>query len=149
MTSKSQTPKKELKQIISDEIKDIFVLNYNFDVAYNVVDDTSGNSYDSGDTVNVSDVKHFTTEEQMKEFLSNAKEYPNAELDSCYNRVDTSVEYSHVEEDNSTSKKIGLIDYFNSDSNSCLRYLNQFLTNNSNYELVGDFKLVKKTNLTN
>ena len=147
MTSISQTQTKEMKQIISDEIKDIFVLNYNFDVAYNVIDDTSGNSYDGGETVNVSDVKHFTTEEQMKEFLSNAKEYPNDELDS-YNEIDVRAEYSHVEEDNSTSKKISLIDYFNTDSNSCLRYLNEFLRNNPDYELVGDFKLVKKTNLT-
>ena len=147
MTSTSQTQTKEMKQIISDEIKDIFVLNYNFDVAYNVIDDTSGNSYDGGETVNVSDVKHFTTEEQMKEFLSNAKEYPNDELDS-YNEIDVRAEYSHVEEDNSTSKKISLIDYFNTDSNSCLRYLNEFLRNNPDYELVGDFKLVKKTNLT-
>ena len=147
MTSTSQIQTKEMKQIISDEIKDIFVLNYNFDVAYYVIDDTSGNSYDGGETVNVSDVKHFTTEEQMKEFLSNAKEYPNDELDS-YNEIDVRAEYSHVEEDNSTSKKISLIDYFNTDSNSCLRYLNEFLRNNPDYELVGDFKLVKKTNLT-
>ena len=148
MTSISQTQTKEMKQIISDEIKDIFVLDYNFDVAYNIIDDTSGNSYGGGDTVNISDVKYFTTEKQMKEFLSNAKEYPNDELDSCYNRVDTTAEYSHIEEDNSTSKKISLIDYFNTDSNSCLRYLNEFLRNNPEYELVGDFKLVKKTNLT-
>ena len=147
MTSTSQTQTKELKQIISDEIKDIFVLDYNFDVAYTVTDDTSGNSYDGGETVNVSDVKHFTTEEQMKEFLSNAKVYPNDELDS-YNEIDVRAEYSHVEQDNSTSKKISLIDYFNTDSNSCLRYLNEFLKNNPDYELVGDFKLVKKTNLT-
>jgi hypothetical protein len=147
MTSISQTQTKEMKQIISDEIKDIFVLDYNFDVAYTVTDDTSGNSYDGGETVNVSDVKHFTTEEQMKEFLSNAKEYPNDELDS-YNEIDVRAEYSHVEQDNSTSKKISLIDYFNTDSNSCLGYLNEFLRNNPEYELVGDFKLVKKTNLT-
>ena len=147
MTSTSQIQTKEMKQIISDEIKDIFVLNYNFDVAYNVIDDTSGNSYSDGETVNVSDVKHFTTEDQMKEFLSNAKEYPNDELDS-YNEIDVRAEYSHVEQDNSTSKKISLIDYFNTDSNSCLRYLNEFLKNNPDYELVGDFKLVKKTNLT-
>ena len=147
MTSTSQIQTKEMKQIISDEIKDIFVLNYNFDVAYTVTDDTSGNSYDGGETVNVSDVKHFTTEEQMKEFLSNAKVYPNDELDS-YNEIAVRAEYSHVEEDNSTSKKISLIDYFNTDSNSCLRYLNEFLKNNPDYELVGDFKLVKKTNLT-
>jgi hypothetical protein len=146
MTSISQTQTKQMKQIISDEIKDIFVLDYNFDVAYTVTDDTSGNSYDGGETVNVSDVKHFTTEEQMKEFLSNAKEYPNDELDSY--DIDIRAEYSHVEEDNSTSKKISLIDYFNTDSNSCLRYLNEFLKNNPDYELVGDFKLVKKTNLT-
>ena len=147
MTSTSQTQTKEMKQIISDEIKDIFVLDYNFDVAYNIIDDTSGNSYGGGDTVNISDVKYFTTEKQMKEFLSNAKEYPNDELDS-YNEIDVRAEYSHVEEDNSTSKKISLIDYFNTDSNSCLRYLNEFLRNNPEYELVGDFKLVKKTNLT-
>jgi len=147
MTSTSQTQTKEMKQIISDEIKDIFVLNYNFDVAYYVIDDTSGNSYGGDDTINLSDVKYFTTEEQMKEFLSNAKEYPNDELDS-YDRIDTRAEYSHIEEDNSAFKKISLIDYFNTDSNSCLRYLNEFLKNNPDYELVGDFKLVKKTNLT-
>ena len=146
MTSTSQIQTKEMKQIISDEIKDIFVLNYNFDVAYNVIDDTSGNSYSDGETVNVSDVKCFTTEEQMEEFRSNAKEYPNDELDSY--DIDIRSEYSHVEEDNSTAKKISLIDYFNTDSNSCLRYLNEFLKNNPDYELVGDFKLVKKTNLT-
>ena len=145
MTLTSQT--QNTKQIILDEIKDIFVLNYNFEVAYDVIDDTSGNSYGGGDTVNVSDVKYFTTEEQMKEFLSNAKEYPNDELDS-YDRIDTRAEYSHIEEDNSAFKKISLIDYFNTDSNSCLRYLNEFLKNNPDYELVGDFKLVKKTNLT-
>ena len=146
MTSTSQTQTKELKQIISDEIKDIFVLDYNFDVAYNIIDDTSGNSYDGGESVNVSDVKYFTTEEQMEEFLSNAKEYPNDELDSY--DIDIRSEYSHIEEDNSTSKKISLIDYFNTDSNSCLRYLDQFLKDNPDYTLVGDFKLVKKTNLT-
>ena len=148
MTSTSQTQTKEMKQIISDEIKDIFVLNYNFDVAYYVIDDTSGNSYGGDDTINLSDVKYFTTEEQMNEFLSNVKEYPDDALDSCYNSVDTTSQYSHIEEDNSTSKKISLIDYFNTDSNSCLRYLNEFLRNNPDYELVGDFKLVKKTNLT-
>jgi hypothetical protein len=148
MTSTSQTQTKKMKQIISDEIKDIFVLDYNFDVAYNIIDDTSGNSYGGGDTVNISDVKYFTTEKQMKEFLSSVKECPNEALDSCYNSVDTIAEYSHIEEDNSTSKKISLIDYFNTDSNSCLRYLNEFLRNNPDYELVGDFKLVKKTNLT-
>jgi len=146
MTSISQTQTKEMKQIISDEIKDIFVLDYNFDVAYTVTDDTSGNSYDGSESVNVSDVKYFTTEEQMEEFLSNAKEYPNDELDSY--DIDLRSEYSHIEEDNSTSKKISLIDYFNTDSNSCLRYLDQFLKDNPDYTLVGDFKLVKKTNLT-
>ena len=146
MTSISQTQTKEMKQIISDEIKDIFVLDYNFDVAYNIIDDTSGNSYDGGESVNVSDVKYFTTEEQMEEFLSNAKEYPNDELDSY--DIDLRSEYSHIEEDNSTSKKISLIDYFKTDSNSCLRYLDQFLKDNPDYTLVGDFKLVKKTNLT-
>jgi hypothetical protein len=146
MTLISQTQTKEMKQIISDEIKDIFVLDYNFDVAYNIIDDTSGNSYDGGESVNVSDVKYFTTEEQMEEFLSNAKEYPNDELDSY--DIDIRSEYSHIEEDNSTSKKISLIDYFNTDSNSCLRYLDQFLKDNPDYTLVGDFKLVKRTNLT-
>ena len=137
----------DTKPGLPHEIKDVVILNYNFEVAYDVIDDTSGNSYGGGDTVNVSDVKCFTTEEQMEEFLSNAKEYPNDELDS-YNEIDVRAEYSHVEEDNSTSKKISLIDYFNTDSNSCLRYLNEFLKNNPDYELVGDFKLVKKTNLT-
>lgn len=145
MTLTSQT--QNTKQIILDEIKDIFVLNYNFEVAYGVIDDTSGNSYGGGDTVNVSDVKYFTTEEQMKEFLSNAKEYPNDELDS-YDRIDTRAEYSHIEEDNSAFKKISLIDYFKTDSHSCLRYLDEFLKNNPDYKLVGDIKLVKKTNLT-
>jgi hypothetical protein len=82
----------------------------------------------------------------MEEFLSNAKEYPNDELDSY--DIDLRSEYSHIEEDNSTSKKISLIDYFKTDSNSCLRYLDQFLKDNPDYTLVGDFKLVKKTNLT-
>lgn len=148
MTSISQTQTRNTKQIISDEIKEIFVLDYNFDIAYTVVDDTSGNSYGGGDTVNVSDVKYFTTEEQMKEFLSNAKEYPNDESDFSYNSIDTRAEYSHIEEDNSTFKKISLIDYFNTDNRSCLRYLDEFLKNNPDYKLVGDFKLVKKTNLT-
>ena len=62
MTSTSQTQTKEMKQIISDEIKDIFVLDYNFDVAYNIIDDTSGNSYGGGDTVNISDVKYCPTD---------------------------------------------------------------------------------------
>ena len=145
MTLTSQT--QNTKQIILDEIKDIFVLNYNFEVAYDVIDDTSGNSYGGGDTVNVSDVKYFTTEEQMKEFLSNAKEYPNDELDS-YDRINTRAKYSDIEEDNSAFKKISLIDYFNTDSRSCLRYLDEFLKNNPDYKLVGDIKLVKKTNLT-
>jgi hypothetical protein len=138
----------DTKPGLPHEIKDIVILNYNFEVAYDVIDDTSGNSYSDGETVNVSDVKHFTTEEQMKEFLSSVKECPGEALDYCCNSVDTTAEYSHIEEDNSTSKKISLIDYFNTDSNSCLRYLDQFLKDNPDYTLVGDFKLVKKTNLT-
>ena len=136
----------DTKPGLPHEIKDVVILNYNFEVAYDVIDDTSGNSYSDGETVNVSDVKCFTTEEQMEEFRSNAKEYPNDELDSY--DIDIRSEYSHVEEDNSTSEKISLIDYFNTDSNSCLRYLDQFLKDNPDYTLVGDFKIVKKTNLT-
>ena len=136
----------DTKPGLPHEIKDVVILNYNFEVAYDVIDDTSGSSYGGNDTVNVSDVKCFTTEEQMEEFRSNAKEYPNDELDSY--DIDIRSEYSHVEEDNSTAKKISLIDYFNTDSNSCLRYLDQFLKDNPDYTLVGDFKLVKKTNLT-
>ena len=136
----------DTKPGLPHEIKDVVILNYNFEVAYDVIDDTSGNSYSDGETVNVSDVKCFTTEEQMEEFLSNAKEYPNDELDSY--DIDIRSEYSHIEEDNSTSKKISLMDYFNTDSHSCLRYFDAFLKGNPDYELVGDFKLVKKTNLT-
>ena len=136
----------DTKPGLPHEIKDVVILNYNFEVAYDVIDDTSGNSYSDGETVNVSDVKCFTTEEQMEEFLSNAKEYPNDELDSY--DIDIRSEYSHIEEDNSTSKKISLMDYFNTDSHSCLRYFDVFLKDNPDYELVGDFKLVKKTNLT-
>ena len=136
----------DTKPGLPHEIKDVVILNYNFEVAYDVIDDTSGSSYGGNDTVNVSDVKCFTTEEQMEEFLSNAKEYPNDELDSY--DIDIRSEYSHIEEDNSTSKKISLMDYFNTDSHSCLRYFDVFLKDNPDYELVGDFKLVKKTNLT-
>ena len=136
----------DTKPGLPHEIKDVVILNYNFEVAYDVIDDTSGNSYSDGETVNVSDVKCFTTEEQMEEFRSNAKEYPNDELDSY--DIDIRSEYSHIEEDNSTSKKISLMDYFNTDSHSCLRYFDVFLKDNPDYELVGDFKLVKKTNLT-
>ena len=136
----------DTKPGLPHEIKDVVILNYNFEVAYDVIDDTSGSSYGGNDTVNVSDVKCFTTEEQMEEFRSNAKEYPNDELDSY--DIDIRSEYSHIEEDNSTSKKISLMDYFNTDSHSCLRYFDVFLKDNPDYELVGDFKLVKKTNLT-
>ena len=136
----------DTKPGLPHEIKDVVILNYNFEVAYDVIDDTSGSSYGGNDTVNVSYVKCFTTEEQMEEFRSNAKEYPNDELDSY--DIDIRSEYSHIEEDNSTSKKISLMDYFNTDSHSCLRYFDVFLKDNPDYELVGDFKLVKKTNLT-
>jgi hypothetical protein len=136
----------DTKPGLPHEIKDVVILNYNFEVAYDVIDETSGSSYGDNNTVNVSDVKCFATEEQMEEFRSNAKEYPNDELDSY--DIDIRSEYSHVEEDNSTAKKISLIDYFNTDSNSCLRYLDQFSKDNPDYTLVGDFKLVKKTNLT-
>jgi len=129
------------------EIKDVFVLNYDFDVSYTVRDDTSGNSWDS-DTVNVDGRKFFTNEQEMNDYIENAKENPNEEFDS-YDAVDTSVEFSEVETDNSTVQKISLIEYFKQDYQSCMRDLRSFLHKNPNYELVGDFKLVKRTDLTN
>ncbi len=135
-----------MKHQLPNEIKDLVLLNYNFEVAYNVVDDNTGDSYSGNDTI-IEGQKYFLTEEECKAFLENVKEYPNEEFDA--DNIDVRAEYSHIEEDNSTSKKISLIDYFNEDSNSCLRYLNEFFRNNPDYKLVGDFKLVKKTNLTN
>ncbi len=129
------------------EIKDVFVLNYDFDVSYTVKDDTSGNCWDS-DTVNVDGRKFFTNEQEMNDYIENAKENPNEEFDS-YDVVDTSVEFSEVETDNSTVQKISLIEYFKQDYQSCMRDLSSFLNDNPNYELVGDFKLVKRTDLTN
>jgi hypothetical protein len=129
------------------EIKDVFVLNYDFDVSYTVRDDTSGNSWDS-DTVNVDGRKFFTNEQEMNDYIENVKEFPNDEFNS-YDAVDTSVEFSEVETDNSTVQKISLIEYFKQDYKSCMRDLSNFLNDNPNYELVGDFKLVKRTDLTN
>ena len=135
------------KPALPHEIKDVFVLNYDFDVSYTVKDDTSGNSWDS-DTVNVDGRKFFTTEQEMNDYIENVKEYPNDEFDS-YDAVDTRVEFSEIETDNSTIEKISLLEYFKQDYESCMRDLRSFLNDNPNYELVGDFKLVKRTNLKN
>jgi hypothetical protein len=129
------------------EIKDVFVLDYDFDVSYTVKDDTSGNCWDS-DSVNVGGRKFFTNEQEMNDYIENVKENPNEEFNS-YHVVDTSVEFSEVETDNSTVQKISLIEYFKQDYQSCMRDLRGFLNDNPNYELVGDFKLVKRTDLTN
>jgi hypothetical protein len=135
------------KPALPHEIKDVFVLNYDFDVSYTVKDDTSGNSWDS-DTVNIDGRKFFTTEQEMNDYIENAKEYPNEEFDS-YDAVDTRVEFSEIETDNSTVEKISLLEYFKQDYESCMRDLRSFLNDNPNYELVGDFKLVKRTDLKN
>ena len=135
------------KPALPHEIKDVFVLNYDFDVSYTVKDDTSGNSWDS-DTVNVDGRKFFTTEQEMNDYIENVKEYPNDEFDS-YDAVDTRVEFSEIETDNSTIEKISLLEYFKQDYESCMRDLRSFLNDNPNYELVGDFKLVKRNNLKN
>ncbi len=135
------------KQIQLDEIKDVFVLNYDFNVSYEVYDSTSGNSWDGGDTVNVDGRKFFTNEQDMNDFIKNAKESPNSEFDS-YDVVDTRVEFTEVHTDKSKVEKISLLEYFKEDYLSCMADLRSFLDKNPNYKLVGDFKLVKKTNLT-
>ena len=136
------------KPVLPHEIKDVFVLNYDFDVSYEVRDDTSGNRTDGGETVNVDGRKFFTNEQEMNDFIENVNDNPNDEFDA-YESVDTSVEFSEVHSDNSTVQKISLIEYFKQDYQSCMRDLSSFLNDNPNYELVGDFKLVKRTDLTN
>ena len=130
------------------EIKDVFVLNYDFDVSYAVCDESSGNSWEGGDTVNVDGRKFFTNEQEMNDFIENVNDNPNDEFDA-YDKVDTRVEFSEVHNDNSKVEKISLIEYFKQDYQSCMRDLSSFLSKNPNYELVGDFKLVKRTDLTN
>ena len=133
------------KQELPNEIKDIVLLNYNFEVAYQVVDDTSGDSYDGGNTT-INGNKYFTTEEECKTFFETVEEDPSNELALDFD-IYVRASLLNVEKNNSTSKKISLIDLLKRDGDSYLSYLNTFLKSNPNYELVGDLKLVKKTNL--
>jgi len=135
------------KPALPHEIKDVFVLNYDFDVSYTVRDYTSGNSWDNN-TANVDGRIFFTTEQEINDYIENAKKNPNRESD-FWDAVDTGVEFSEIETDNSTVEKISLLEYFKEDYQSCMRDLSSFLSKNPNYELVGDFKLVKRTDLTN
>jgi len=135
------------KPALPHEIKDVFVLNYDFDVSYTVRDYTSGNSWDNN-TANVDGRIFFTTEQEINDYIENTKKNPNRESD-FWDAVDTGVEFSEIETDNSTVEKISLLEYFKEDYQSCMRDLSSFLSKNPNYELVGDFKLVKRTDLTN
>jgi hypothetical protein len=133
------------KQELPNEIKDIVLLNYNFEVAYQIVDDTSGDFYDGGNTT-INGNKYFTTEEECKTFFETVEEDPSNELADDFD-IYLRASLLNVEKNNSTSKKISLIDLLKRDGYSYLSYLDTFLKSNPNYELVGDLKLVKKTNL--
>ena len=129
----------EVKQKLPNEIEDLFLLKYDYDVEYEVfVED----GYSIGSrNINLFGKKYFTSEKEINEWKSNIEDY-SLEL-PCDVEINPQAGVTNINDDYSVSSKISLIEYLKKDRKSFFDYLDKFLIDNPEYNIQGNLKLVK------